>query len=448
MQRSAQRLRDDAWQIWLAGVEAVKPERLIPEWLIVDGDSLWIGEQLFDLRAIERLAVVGAGKAGASMAVAVEQALGTEVLRQKQVQGWVNVPADCLRETQAIHLHAARPAGVNEPTPDGVDGTKQILRLIGSLGPRDLCLCLISGGGSALLPLPREGISLVTKIWLTREIAARGGDIYHLNTVRREISGVKGGALARHCNAGNLVTLTLSDVMTDDLEVIASGPTIPRKPTPEAALAVLRELELIDSPAGREVRQVLESDDANAVSKGALPELLNLVIGNNSMAVDSAGIVAERLGYSHAMISGDPEENSADAVGRWLAENGATMRDKPGPDCLISGGESTVELAPSAERGKGGRNQQVALAALDHLQDWSSLALVSGGTDGEDGPTDAAGALVDEAIVASSRQAGLVAKEYLQRNDAYAFFQQVDGLIKIGPTHTNVCDLRIICVGR
>lgn len=448
MQRSAEQLREDAWKIWLAGVEAVKPERLIPEWLHVDGDSLWVGEQLFDLRAIDRIAVVGAGKAGASMTVAVERALGADVLQRKEVRGWVNVPADCLRDTQAIHLHAARPAGVNEPTPAGVAGTEQILKIIGSMGPRDLCLCLISGGGSALLPMPRTGISLETKIWLTREIAARGGDIHHLNTVRREISGVKGGGLARRCAAGNLVTLTLSDVMTDDLEVIASGPTIPRKPTPDAALGILRELELLESPAGQEVCQVLQRENPEGTANGSLPELLNLVIGKNATAVDSAGIVAEQLGYSHAMVSGDLEENSAEAVGHWLAENGAAMREKSGPDCLISGGESTVSLVPSAQRGKGGRNQQVALAALNHLQDWSDLALVSGGTDGEDGPTDAAGARVDQGIVTQSRFAGLDAKDYLQRNDAYHFFQQVEGLIKTGPTHTNVCDLRVICVGR
>ena len=448
MQRPAEQLRSDALRIWQAGVDAVKPERLIPEHLLVEGDTLWIGEQRFDLNSVGRIAVVGAGKAGASMATALEESLGSKLLHEKKVQGWVNVPADCLRETEVIHLHPARPAGVNEPTPEGMQGTREILQLIGGLGPNDLCLCLISGGGSALLPMPRSGISLETKIWLTREIAARGGDIHDLNTVRREISAVKGGGLARMCKAGHLINFTLSDVMTDDLEVIASGPTVPRQPTPEAALKVLESLGLLQSPAGQEVQKVLTGAASQSQGEQTYPELTNLIIGKNSTAVDSAGIEAEKLGYSHAMISGDPEENTAEAVGRWLANNGSSMRDKSGPDCLISGGESTVALVPSAKRGKGGRNQQVALAALDHLADWSGLALVSGGTDGEDGPTDAAGALVDEVIVACSQAADLEPSDYLNRNDAYHFFEQVDGLIKTGPTHTNVCDLRVLCVSQ
>ena len=446
MQRSGEQLRNDAWRIWTAGVEAVKPRRLIPESLTVDGNDLWVGEQRFDLREIDRIAVVGAGKAGASMTVAVEQTLGPSLLREKQVCGLVNVPADCLQETSVVRLHAARPAGLNEPTASGVEGTRQILELVGSLGPRDLCLCLISGGGSALLPLPRAGISLETKLWLTREISSAGGDIHHLNTVRRELSAVKGGGLARACKASALVTLTLSDVMGDDLEVIASGPTVPRKPTPAAALAVLRNFDLLRTDAGRQVERVFADEATTASEVTHYPKLLNLIIGKNSTAVDSAGILAEQLGYSHAMISGDREDNSAEAVGRWLAENGSAMRKSAGPDCLISGGESTVELVSSAKRGKGGRNQQVALAALEHLEDWTGLALVSGGTDGEDGPTDAAGARVDMGIAAASRDAGLTPGDYLNRNDAYHFFEKIDGLIKTGPTHTNVCDLRVLCV--
>ena len=177
------------------GVKAVQPQRLIPESFHVEGHALTIGGHEFDLNAFDRITVVGAGKASGAMAVAVEEALGDDLLRSKQVNGWVNVPEDCVQPARAIHLHASRPAGVNEPTVAGVEGTQQILNLVSQLGPRDLCLCLISGGGSALLPLPIAGISLETKIALTREIAARGGDIYQLNAVRREISEVKGRPL-------------------------------------------------------------------------------------------------------------------------------------------------------------------------------------------------------------------------------------------------------------
>ncbi len=448
MRRSADQLRDDAKKIWWAGVQAVQPERLIPDSMTVDDGALWIADHVIALEQFDSLTIVGAGKASGAMAVAVERVLGTKLLTEKQVQGWVNVPADCIEPTQTIHLHAARPAGVNEPTAEGVEGTRQILRLVERLGPRDLCLFLISGGGSALLPMPIEGVTLADKIAVTRQLAERGADITELNAVRREISVVKGGGLAQRCHAGQIVTLTLSDVMGDDLEVIASGPTVPREPTPELALDVLSEWGLLKSDVGRTIEEVLRNPRHAIQNSHPVRSLLNVVIGNNSTAVDSAGILAERLGYSHAMISGNPEENSADATGRHLAETAKSMRENEGPDCLISGGESTVELAPESNRGKGGRNQQVALAALHELDDWRSLALVSAGTDGEDGPTDAAGAVIDEEIAKTAHCTGLNIADFLKRNDAYQLFQQCGGLFKTGPTGTNVCDLRVVCVGK
>ena len=177
--------------------------------------------------------------------------LGDKLLDEKQVTGWVNVPADCVEPTRCVQLHAARPASVNEPKPEGVAGTQEILRLLGQLGPRDLCLCLISGGGSALLPAPRDALSLETKVALTREISARGGSIEQLNGVRRELSTIKGGGLVRACRAGQLVSLILSDVLGDDLEIIASGPTVNRQPTPRLALKVLEDLQLTSHPAGK-----------------------------------------------------------------------------------------------------------------------------------------------------------------------------------------------------
>lgn len=451
MRRSPERLREDARRIWWAGVEAVRPARLVPEHFVVDASTLWIDDLEFNLDAIDRIVVVGAGKASGAMAVAVENVLGDELLRRKQVTGWVNVPADCVEPIRAVRLHPARPAGVNEPTVAGVEGTREILKLVANLGPRDLCLCLISGGGSALLPAPIAGLSLETKVAITREIAARGGDIQQLNTVRRELSEVKGGGLARACRAGQLATLVLSDVLGDDLEMIASGPTVPRTPTPEAALAVLADLKLLNSTAGKEVARLLQQPRDNTASVPTATSNnppLNIVIGNNATAVDSAGIEAERLGYSHAMLSATAPEKSAEEVARWLTATAESMRATPGPDCLISGGEPTVRLAPESERGRGGRCQQLALAALESLSDWTDLALLAGGTDGEDGPTDAAGALVNEQVAAAAHQRGLDAADYLRRSDAYHFFEQVDGLIKTGPTGTNVCDLRVLCVSK
>ena len=449
MQRSQVQLREDARQIWWAGVQAVQPAQLIPEVVSVEGRTLTLGEHAVDLDSVDRIAVVGAGKAGAGMTLALEASLGEKLLDDNKVTGWVNVPADCVESTRCVTLHAARPAGVNEPRPEGVQGAEEILRLVGQLGPRDLCICLISGGGSALLPAPLEGLSLDDKIALTREISARGGTIEQLNAVRRELSTIKGGGLARACRAGRLVSLILSDVLGDDLEVIASAPTVVRQPTPELAVQVLEELQLADHSAGREVIALLEQRIRQAFGDvDASCEVLNLLIGNNATAVDAAGVEAERRGYSHAMISATESEGAAESVAQHLVEMAKSMRDNDGPDCLISGGEPTVQLADAAERGKGGRNQQLVLAAMSALEDWRGLAFLSGGTDGEDGPTDAAGAIVDEQIAALAKEKRLDLADYLRRNDAYSCFEQLDGLITTGPTHTNVCDLRVITVGR
>jgi glycerate-2-kinase len=448
MNRTAEQLRADALRIWWAGVRAVQPLPLVLEAMHVADGALWLGGEPLDLDAIDRIAVVGGGKAAAAMAVAVEAALGPALLRANRVAGWVNVPADCLVPTDRITQHAARPAGVNEPTQAGIAGVREILRIVAGLGPRDLCLCLISGGGSALLPAPIAGFSLADKIELTRALSAAGASIEQMNRVRRELSTIKGGGLARACRAGRLASLILSDVPGDDLGLIASGPTVPYPPTPRAAVATLRELNLESLPAARRAIDLLEGVDEDAAAEPPSVKITNLLIGNNAAAVDAAGIEAEVLGYSHAMISATAPEGPVGEVAKHLAATARQMREQAEPDCLISGGEPTVTLAPASVRGRGGRNQQLCLAALAALDDWRGLALVSGGTDGEDGPTDAAGACVDAAIADEARRLQLDAKNYLARNDAYAFFTAVGGLLVTGPTQTNVCDLRVITVGR
>lgn len=448
MHRSAAQLRADVQAIWRAGVVAVQPARLVPEYLATDGHTLYLGDREYPLDAIERIVVVGAGKAAGAMAVAVENTLGDVILKSKRVTGWVNVPADCVQATRAIRLHAARPPAVNEPTLEGVEGSREILKLVSGLNPRDLCICLISGGGSALLVAPRAGVSLDLKLQITREIIARGGDIRQLNLVRRALSDVKGGGLARACRAGQLATLILSDVLGDDLETIASGPTALSSSDPAAALQVLVDLDLLKTPFGKQTAAYLKTASSQDTGDCPTCSICNVVIGNNATAVDGAGIEAERRGYSHAMIAATQPEGRAETVGRWLASTAESMRRTAGPDCLISGGEPTVELVPVAARGRGGRNQQLALAALEALEDWTDLALLVGGTDGEDGPTDAAGAFVAPEIVALAQRKGLQPQEFLARNDAYEFFAQAGGLFKTGPTGTNVCDLRVLCVGR
>lgn len=456
MQRSQQQLREDAIAIWKAGVAAVDSQRLVREHVRVEGDDLLVGDEVFSLSAIERIAIVGAGKAGTGMAAGLEAVLA-DVAVEKHLAGWVNVPEDCLRSLEHITLHGARPAGVNEPTEAGVVGARRILEIVGSLGPNDLCFCLISGGGSALLPAPVEAITLADKQAVTKHLSGAGANIEQLNTVRKQLSQIKGGGLARACRAGRLVTLIISDVIGDPLDVIASGPTVANSTTAQDALDVLKHFHAREAGVSATVFGYLQAKvTATDIGNATSPEVYNIVIGNNAAAVDAAGIEAESRGYSHAMTAATILEGAAEEVGCHLADMAVRMRDEPGPDCLITGGEPIVQLVDSSTRGKGGRNQQLVLAGLRRLLQMNgentnslrSIALLSGGTDGEDGPTDAAGAYIDEAVFSRLRELNLNSEDYLQRNDAYRFFEQLDSLIKTGPTHTNVCDLRVVTVSQ
>jgi hydroxypyruvate reductase len=293
-------------------------------------------------------------------------------------------------------------------------------------------------------------IKLDDKIAITRLLSAAGANIEQLNIVRRATSVVKGGGLARECHAGKLLTLIISDVLGDSLETIASGPTTPSSTTPRDALGVLEEFGLDDHPEAAPIIDYLRRASAQEGKATAAnsTKVSNIILGNNATAVDAAGIEAEARGYSQAMMSATQSDGPAEQVGEDLAVMADQMRREPGPDCLITGGEPVVELANPAVRGKGGRNQQLVLAALRVLGDCRNLALVSGGTDGEDGPTDAAGAFVDEQIALEIQRQGLDTLDYLRRDDAYPLFELVGGLHKTGPTHTNVCDLRVITVSR
>ena len=452
-------LSGDAQRIWQAGVDAVRPELLLPAAIRVEENQLSVegtcGEVLAtDLRGIRRLLIVGAGKAGAGMARGLEAALGEQLLADKQLSGLLSVPADCVGETKAIELVAGRPAGVNEPRPEGAVATQRMLRLVKEADADDLVICLLSGGGSALLPAPSAPITLAQKISLTKKLSASGATIEQINTVRQQLSNVKGGGLARACRARQLWTLVISDVLGDPLDLIASGPTVRPTSTSTDALTVLEQLGLAADATLAPIVKFLQSK-SSAAAPGFKTNAQTVLLANNAAAVDAAGMEAERLGYNHAMTCATASEGSAEEVGRHLATMAVQMRDTTdplGPNCLISGGEPTVELAPEAIRGLGGRNQQLALAALKEVllksDNCKSIALLSGGTDGEDGPTDAAGAWIDERVAKQAQQSGKSIKESLQRNDAYHFFEPLDALLKTGPTHTNVCDLRVVTVER
>lgn len=447
--RSAEQLRRDALAIWQAGVAAIDPLLLLPQVARVEQNELHLGDISFTLHDIGRIVVVGGGKAGAGMALGLEAALGERVLQEKRLTGLLSVPADCLtRQPHAIRLTAGRPAGVNEPRPEGAAAAEQMLQMVGGLSPHDLCICLLSGGGSALLPAPIPEITLEQKAEVTRLLSGAGANIEQLNAVRKHLSQIKGGGLARACRAGRLITLIISDVLGDPLDVIASGPTVKNRQSIDEAIAVFSDLGVAEHPIAQHVLGLLRSKRESPTPAGLTTETHNLVIANNASAVDAAGVEAERRGYSHAMICANTPEDSAEQVGRDLATMALRMRDNPGPDCLITGGEPTVKLADPSVRGRGGRNQQLALAALEVLGDSRGVVLLSGGTDGEDGPTDAAGAWVDHTVVEEARKLGLDPQSYLQRNDAYNFFLEAGGLLKTGPTGANACDVRVVTVSQ
>ena len=451
MSRTPDQLKNDAQRIWQAGVDAVRSDRLIHDAVQVEGRTLVIEDLEIPLNTVRRICVIGAGKAGAGMARGLEEVLGPELMKEKELNGWVNVPENCVELLNRIWLHGARPAGCNEPTAVGQMGTQRIIDMVESLGPDDLCICLISGGGSALLPSPADGVSLEDKLKVTRLLSSSGADIEQLNTVRKQLSRLKGGGLARLCKAGRLVSLIISDVLGDPLDMIASGPTVQDSSTADDALAIL---EAFDAKAQGVSELVFEFLDRKRFVSVDPPraEITNLIIGNNATAVDAAGMEAERLGYSHAMQSATRSEGPAEEVGRHLADMARSMRDGSGPDCLITGGEPVVTLVDAEHRGLGGRNQQLVLAALQQLVQNDSgkladrLVLLSGGTDGEDGPTNAAGAWLDAETIRQAQEQGFDPADHLARNDAYHFFKPLDRLLVTGPTHTNVCDLRVVVV--
>ncbi|MEZ6135189.1 MAG: DUF4147 domain-containing protein [Pirellulaceae bacterium] len=455
----------DALAIWQAGVDAVTPERLFADKVLLEGTRLRIDEFEVDLGAARELIIVGAGKAAAAMANALHARVVLP-LRQAashmKIHGWLNCPAGTFLSQlpNDIHLHVARPAGVNLPTEQAIAGTRQILRLVENCDQDTVVVCLLSGGGSALLVAPPEGITLNDKQAVSRYVAAAGGNIEQLNTIRRALSQVKGGGLARACRAGKLISIIISDVLGDPLDVIASGPTLlSAKSDARSALATLEELQLTSCTDLQNVVSYLRKQSpakpASAI-RGAAPDVAHIILGNNADAVDAAGSMAVKLGYRYVMQAARESEGDVMQVARTAAAATLQLAGQEQINCWISGGEPTVTL-PAQGAGQGGRNQQLSLAVLQLLQEqgWPSedtnaeqlakreLVFLSGGTDGEDGPTAAAGAWFDRQVAVAAKAAKLDACDYLNRADAYHFFEQCGGLLLCGPTGTNVCDLRV-----
>jgi glycerate 2-kinase len=435
-------VREHARTIWQAAVDAVKPEPLVRAALAEPGVAA-------ALAAAPRILVLGAGKAGAAMSAAVETALAA---RLDQLEGLVNVPAGATAPLRKITLNAARPAASNQPTPAGVAGAQEILKLARAAGPADVALCLISGGGSALLPAPAPGITLADKQQVTQLLHASGATINEMNAVRKHLSAIKGGRLAQAFSGRALYSLIISDVIGDPLDVIASGPTAPDPSTFADAVLVLERYAL-----GERVSAVVR-DHLRRGAQGAIDEtpktlpagVHNRIIGNNAKALAAAAARARDLGYAvlnlGAYLEGETRQVAVALAGmvRSIQADGVPVRP---PACILSGGETTVTLTPN--HGLGGRNQEFVLAALDKLGEdgMRAVTILSGGTDGEDGPTDAAGACADADTWRRAHANGLSRADYLARHDAYHFFAATGDLLLTGLTQTNVMDVRVALIG-
>ena len=381
-----------------------------------------------------RLLVFGCGKAGGAMAGALERALGARV-----AEGLVVVKDGYTVPTQRIEL---REAGHPVPDARGQAATEEMLRRVQAAGTDDVVIFLVSGGGSALTPAPVPPITLAEKQETTRVLLAAGATINELNAVRKHLSRFKGGQFARAAAPATVIALMLSDVIGDPLDVIASGPTAPDSSTFADALGVLTRRGVADEvPAA--VRARLTAGARGEIAETPKPgdpvfkRVTNVVVGNNAVVVDAAAAEARRLGYRPEVFTRELQ-GEAREVARQLVER---ARGLPSGTCLIAGGETTVTVRG---RGRGGRCQEFVLAAALQLTPDDRLVVLAAGTDGSDGPTDAAGAVADATTVARGEHAGRPARAALEDNDAYSFLAGAGDLIVSGPTNTNLLDLYLL----
>ncbi|MGA2267086.1 MAG: glycerate kinase [Bryobacteraceae bacterium] len=423
-------LRQHARAIFQAALAAAGPAAAVERHL-----------QRRDTSRFRNIYVIGAGKAASSMAQAAERALGRRI-----TAGLVNVKYGHVAKLHRIELNEC-----GHPVPDdrGVAGAERIARIAAGAGKDDLVVCLISGGASALLPLPAEGITLEEKQATTRLLLASGADIHEFNAVRKHISRIKGGQLARLAAPARVESLLLSDVIGDSPGVIGSGPAAPDAST-FADVAGILDRYGIRGRVPASVRERIERGARGAVPETPKPDdpvfarVRNTVVGSNRLALAAAARRARSLGYRTLVLSSEIQGEAREiarmhaAIAREVARTGRPVRP---PACIITGGETTVTLHGD---GLGGRNQEFALAAAIDIAGLDNVVILSAGTDGTDGPTNAAGAVADGRTLRRNPEA----RSYLERNDSYHYFEPLGDLVITGPTNTNVMDVCIVLVGQ
>ncbi|MGA7144063.1 MAG: glycerate kinase [Desulfobacterales bacterium] len=436
-------MREDAAEIFFTALQAVQPDDAIKRHCKYDGHTLFIGNRGYHLPRFKHVFVVGAGKAGAPMAAAIEDLIGKKV-----TEGIVTVKYGHGADLSRIKLiEAAHPL----PDENGRYGAAAIYNLAEQAGKDDLVLCLISGGGSALMPSPCDGLTLKDKQDTVKALLSCGASIHEINTIRKHISKIKGGQLARAAYPATLVTLILSDVVGDDLDIIASGPTVPDKSSFADCLNIFRRRNLLGSIPKRILKHIELGisgliPETPQSADPAFSKTHNLIIASNIESLFAAKEKAEALGYHAILLSSMIEGETRyvaqvhAAIAKEIIKTGNPLSR---PACILSGGETTVSISGD---GLGGRNQEFALSASIDISGNKNIVILSGGTDGTDGPTDAAGAFSDTYTVKRAEKMNLDPYHFLLNNDAYHFFQKLGDLFITGPTQTNVMDLRIVLV--
>lgn len=431
-----------AEQLFRTGIDRVLPDQLIRLQVKIEGDLLYLADRSFALDAFRHIFIIGAGKATALMASELESILG-----ERLTAGHIVV-----KQGQGCTLKRIKVSEAAHPIPDqrGVEATKELLAMAEKAGKEDLVLCLLSGGASSLLADYPEGASLDDLIAVNRLLIESGADIQQINTVRKHLSTVKGGQLAKAIAPAFFVTLILSDVIGDSLDVIASGPTTADSSSFADAWRVLEEYDLLSRFPLSMVHYLRKG------MEGVVPETpkpgdplfargRSLLIGNNSLALEAAKAKAEELGFTVRILTSALQGEVGMAADTVLDEaiqiqNDPSVRK---PFCLLSGGEPTIKVTGS---GVGGRNQHFALYCATRLDGMPGITVLCAGSDGTDGPTDAAGAVVDGDTFVEALEKNIDARAYLEACDSYAFFRQVGGHILTGNTMTNVMDLIVVII--
>ena len=442
-------LKKDALDIFKAALAAVDPARAVSESLVKSGDSLKVmqGKKVIksvDLKKVNRIFLVGGGKATAPMAKAVETTLGAGIKG-----GVISV-----KQGHGLKLKRTTVLEAGHPVPDqaGVEASKQVKALLEETQEDDLVISLISGGGSALLTLPVDGIKLSEVQTVTKLLLGCGADIHEINVVRKHLSQLKGGKMAGLAAPSTVINLMLSDVVGDKMETIASGPFVPDPSTFQEMAVIFAKYKLMKKLPSA-VRTLLKKGLIEKAPETPKPgdavfkKVTNVIVGSNFHCLTAAAEEAKKKKYRPLILSSTVEGETRE-VARVFASLAREVRSsgnpvKP-PTCLISGGETTVTLKG---KGKGGRNQEFVLAAALEMDGWENALVFSAGTDGTDGPTDAAGAVADGSTCARAAKANLSPQRHLEENDAYPFFETLGDLVKTGPTRTNVMDVRLFLLG-